>query len=109
MAVKKLKAEKIAEKEGQVLANSDVIKMTIDESEYTIETVNNVVRAYLSNLRKCIVAGDKISIIGLGIFSSKLRPARKGRNPITGETVDISPKHAIHFKVSSTLKKDINS
>lgn len=49
-------------------------------------------------------AGRKVSIFGFGTFSTKHRSARKGRNPATGETIDIPAKEYPHFSASKGLK-----
>lgn len=49
-------------------------------------------------------AGRKVSIFGFGTFSTKSRAARKGRNPATGETIQIPAKKYAHFSAAKGLK-----
>ena len=49
-------------------------------------------------------AGEEVSIAGLGIFSAKMRPARQGRNPRTGETIQIPSMRVAKFRASKSLK-----
>jgi len=49
-------------------------------------------------------AGRKVSIFGFGTFSTKSRSARKGRNPATGQTIDIPARKYAHFAPSKGLK-----
>lgn len=48
--------------------------------------------------------GNEVSIAGLGIFSTKMRPARQGRNPRTGESISIPAMRVPKFRPSKTLK-----
>ena len=56
----------------------------------------------------CIVSGlkggDEVSVSGLGIFSTKARPAREGRNPRTGETIHINATRTAKFRPAKALK-----
>ncbi len=48
--------------------------------------------------------GDEVSIAGLGIFSTKLRAARQGRNPRTGESIQIQAMRIPKFRAAKALK-----
>ena len=52
--------------------------------------------------------GDKITLIGFGTFGVSKREARTGRNPQTGETVNIPARNAVTFKAGTQLKQTIN-
>ena len=60
-----------------------VLGTTKADAERAVETVINSI---ISGLK----GGDEVSIAGLGIFATKARPARQGRNPRTGETIHIA-------------------
>jgi DNA-binding protein HU-beta len=53
-----------------------------------------------SSLKK----GDEVSIAGLGIFSAKMRPARTGRNPRTGESISVPAMRVPKFRAAKALK-----
>ncbi|HEY4500967.1 MAG TPA: HU family DNA-binding protein [Candidatus Paceibacterota bacterium] len=56
----------------------------------------------------CIVsslkAGGEVSVAGLGIFATKARPARQGRNPRTGESIHIAATRTAKFRAAKALK-----
>ena len=64
--------------------------------------VDAVMRAILLSLR----SGDKVVLSGIGSLHVKMRKAKVGRNPKTGETVPIPPRRAIRFKTSKDLFTD---
>lgn len=63
------------------------------------------VKAVVNSIRDTIREGGKISLTGLGTFKVKSRKARPGRNPKTGDTIDIPAGRKISFKPSLSLKK----
>ncbi len=75
----------------------DVLGGTKADSERAVETmIDSVVSA--------LKAGDEVSIAGLGIFSTKMRPARTGRNPRTGESIQIPAMRVPKFRAAKGLK-----
>ena len=47
---------------------------------------------------------EKVQIVGFGCFDVRERPARKGRNPMTGETIEIEASRSVSFKPGKALK-----
>ena len=64
-----------------------------------------VIKSLVSAMRQTMKDGGKISLAGLGTFRAKARKERKGRNPKTGETIQIPAGRKISFKPSLSLKK----
>ena len=62
--------------------------------------VDGMVNCIIDSLK----GGDEVSIAGLGIFSTKMRPARQGRNPRTGETIQIQAMRVPKFRAAKGLK-----
>ncbi|MFA5161437.1 MAG: HU family DNA-binding protein [Elusimicrobiales bacterium] len=61
------------------------------------------VRKAFDAMTAALNGGEKVVITGFGAFSVKLRSARTGRNPKTGETVTVGPRKSIRFKPSGAL------
>lgn len=66
------------------------------------------VSAVLDVIADALAAGDDIKITGFGSFEVKDRAAREGRNPKTGETVQIPASKYVSFSAGSTLKDKVN-
>ncbi|OUQ15147.1 integration host factor subunit alpha [Massilimicrobiota sp. An142] len=66
------------------------------------------INAFLETLTDVLKAGDKISLKGFGTFEVRTREARMGRNPRTGETMEIAASKVPAFKASSALKNVVN-
>ncbi len=69
-----------------------------------IKALDSMTNAIKSALR----AGDKVSIPGFGTFQAKHRSARMGRNPATGETIQIKASNSPSFKAGKALKDALN-
>ena len=80
---------------------SRVAELTRKDSEVIVETIfDSVVRTLRS--------GDKIEIRGFGSFRTRQRKPRVGRNPKTGDRVEVPPKKIPFFKPSKELKDMVN-
>ncbi len=63
-----------------------------------------VVEMVIASITKALKSGDEVSIAGLGIFSTKMRPARTGRNPRTGATIQVPAMRVPKFRPAKALK-----
>jgi DNA-binding protein HU-beta len=70
--------------------------------------VDQILIALVQVVSDEIKAGGDVTLTGLGTFSPTERAARKGRNPRTGEEIDIAASKAVKFKASKTLKDKLN-
>ena len=66
----------------------------------------NIVVNYMS---ATLASGERIEIRGFGSFSLRHFPARKGRNPKTGETVQLLPRSLVHFKPGLEMRDRVNN
>jgi integration host factor subunit beta len=81
---------------------SRVSELTKKDAELIVETV------FLSVIR-ALHAGDKVELRGFGSFRLRKREPRKGRNPKTGDRVDVPSKQVPYFKPGKELKDLINA
>ena len=80
---------------------SRVVEMTRKESEVIVETI-------FDSIVKSLRGGDKIEIRGFGSFRTRQRQARIGRNPKSGERVEVPAKRIPFFKPSKELRDIVN-
>ena len=66
------------------------------------------VNAVLEHMRRALVAGDRIEIRGFGSIGLRYRMPRTGRNPKTGEAVEVPGKFVPHFKPGRMLRERVN-
>ena len=80
---------------------SRVSELTKKHSEVIVDTV-------FRSIVQALQRGEKIELRGFGSFRLRQRESRKGRNPKTGERVDVPPKRVPYFKPGKELKDLIN-
>ena len=71
--------------------------------------VENIVNAVLDEITDALAAGNRVELRGFGAFSVRSRPARVGRNPRTGETVEVPAKSVPFFKSGKELRERLNA
>jgi DNA-binding protein HU-beta len=76
---------------------SGVLGSTKADAERAVETV-------IESIVKELKSGNEVSIAGLGIFATKIRPARTGRNPRTGESIQVPSMRVPKFRAAKALK-----
>ena len=87
-------AEQFVEKnEGTVLQSKDI--------EYSGKVL-------VDTMTRALAKGQRIEIRGFGSFDLNYRPPRKGRNPKTGESVEVPAKHVPHFKPGKELRERVD-
>jgi len=70
-----------------------------------IKKAEEVVNTVFGEMEKALVKGERVEIRGLGSFKVKRYDGYKGRNPKTGEIIDVAPKKLPFFKVGKELKE----
>lgn len=81
---------------------SDIIDL-VAQSTKTKKEAGELVDGIFNAMKKALEGGDKVQIAGFGTFSVKERQARTGRNPQTGETINIPAKKVAKFKAAKDL------
>ena len=83
---------------------TELIAAAAERSGMTKKDTEKVLNAVLDTITAALVAGDKVQVSGFGIFEVKEREARMGRNPHTGEVMEIAASRVPAFKASKTMK-----
>jgi integration host factor subunit beta len=71
--------------------------------------VERIVSAVLDKITESLASGHRVELRGFGAFSVKVRPARQGRNPRTGEPVTVEEKRAPFFRTGKELRERLNT
>lgn len=83
---------------------SDLVKVIALDVEVSQEKAAKLLDAVTTCITNALATGDSVTIVGFGTFSMKKRAARKGRNPKTGEAIDIAASTVPDFKAGKGLK-----
>ena len=90
------------------------LDMTITKAELTREIVDTVgltqreakdmVDAFFSEITMCLIRGEEAKLAGFGVFETRDKVERPGRNPATGEVVIVTPRRVVAFRPSRNLR-----
>jgi len=78
------------------------------QTQLSQKDIDFSVKTILEQMAQSLENGERIEIRGFGSFSLHYRPPRKGRNPKTGEPVDLPEKFVPHFKPGKELRDRVN-
>ncbi|MBN1277460.1 MAG: integration host factor subunit beta [Deltaproteobacteria bacterium] len=84
---------------------SQLIESLANAEDLPLKKAEDIVNTVFSDMEKAIVRGERVEIRGLGSFKVKNYEGYKGRNPKTGEIIEVSPKRLPFFKVGKELKE----
>ncbi|MDC5354794.1 HU family DNA-binding protein [Acinetobacter baumannii] len=88
---------------------SELIKHIASTASLTQAQATAALNALESGVTKALAAGEDVALIGFGTFSVKDRAARTGRNPKTGEELQIAAAKVPSFKAGKALKEAVNN
>ena len=87
---------------------TELIAKVSEDTGLTKKDAAAAVESVLAAITDTVAAGEKVSLTGFGIFESKHREARTGRNPRTKEAVEIPASTAPVFKADKAFKEKVN-
>ncbi|WP_018751416.1 MULTISPECIES: HU family DNA-binding protein [Paenibacillaceae] len=86
---------------------SDLISQVAESTELSKKDATKAVDAVFEAISEALQSGDKVQLVGFGNFEVRERSARKGRNPQTGEEIEIPASKIPAFKPGKALKDGI--
>ncbi len=91
------------------MTRSEIIELIASQqTQLSTKDVELAVKVMIEHMTECLAEGDRIEIRGFGSFSLHYREPRKGRNPKTGDTVQLEGKYVPHFKPGKELRERVN-
>ncbi len=92
------------------MIKSELVQKIADQNPHLFQRdVENIVNAILDEITNALSNGNRVELRGFGAFSVKNRPARIGRNPRTGEKVNVEEKWVPFFKTGKELRERLNA
>ena len=87
---------------------TELVNTVAESTELSKKDVTKAVDAVFEAIQEALSNGDKVQLIGFGNFEVRERAARKGRNPQTGEEIEIAASKVPAFKPGKALKEAVN-
>lgn len=95
--------------EGYAVTKSELIERIVSrQPQLSAKDVELAVKTLLDHMSVTLSSGERIEIRGFGSFSLHYRAPRVGRNPKTGDTVELRGKFVPHFKPGKELRDQVN-
>jgi integration host factor subunit beta len=94
---------------GNRMIRSELIQKIADDNPHLYQRdVERIVNTIFEEVIETMARGDRVELRGFGAFSVKRRDSRVGRNPRTGEAVEVEEKHVPFFKAGKLLRDRLN-
>jgi integration host factor subunit alpha len=90
------------------MTKADIVEVVHNRTGFSKKESSEAVESILDILKEILEEGEKIKLSGFGNFVIRNKEVRKGRNPKTGEEMEISARSVLTFKPSQKLKDHIN-
>ena len=90
------------------MKKADIIEALAEKTGLTKTDVTRVYEGTFELFKEELGKGNDVAVAGFGTFKISNRAARTGRNPQTGETINIAASKSVGFKVGSALKEIVN-
>jgi integration host factor subunit beta len=91
------------------MTKSELIdRIAATQAQLSAKDVELAVKTMIEQMSQALARGDRIEIRGFGSFSLHYRPSRIGRNPKTGDSVQIPAKYVPHFKPGKEMRERVN-
>lgn len=92
------------------MIRSELLQVLADDNPgLRAEEVEQIVDIFFEEIAARLADGGRVELRGFGAFSTRERKERKGRNPRTGETVEVAAKRVPYFKPGKDMRERLNS
>lgn len=92
---------------GEKMNKSELVEAIANGSGVTKADANRVLDTFMTTVTDALKSGDQVVLPGFGSFSTGNRSARTGRNPQTGQTIQIKASRVAKFKAGKSLKEAV--
>ena len=83
--------------------------LAADNPELRVEEVEQIVDIFFDEIATRLAEGGRVELRGFGTFTTRAREARTGRNPRTGDAVDVPAKRVPYFKPGKEMRERLNT
>ncbi len=87
---------------------SKLVKTLAERQSISLEEANTIVNTFFDSIKESLKDGNRVEIRGFGSFKIKNYEGYTGRNPSTGEVVQVKPKRLPFFRVGKDLREYLN-
>ncbi len=89
------------------MTKADLVDAIFEKVGLSKKEAQEIVEIIFDTLKQTFSEGESVKVSGFGTFHVRQKMSRRGRNPKTGEELEITPRRVITFRVSNQLKEEI--
>lgn len=86
---------------------AELVSSVAEKTDLTKKDVEKAVTGILDSITEALAKGEKVQLVGFGTFETRARAARKGRNPQTGQEIEIAATSVPVFKAGKALRESV--
>ena len=90
------------------MKKAELVDAIADSADISKAAAGRALDGFVAAVTEALKSGDQVALVGFGTFSVRERAARQGRNPQTGETIEIKASNNPAFKAGKALKDAVN-
>ena len=91
------------------MKKTELVDAIADQADISKEKANQALNALLEAITGALKSEDTVNLVGFGTFLQRSRAARTGKNPQTGEPIQIAASNTVAFKPGKALKEAVNN
>lgn len=91
------------------MTKADIVEALYEKVGFSKKEAADLVELVFDNLKATLAKGQKVKISGFGNFVVREKRSRVGRNPQTGQSIEISARRVLTFRPSQVLRSEVNS
>jgi integration host factor subunit alpha len=91
------------------MTKADIVEALYEKVGFSKKEAADLVELVFDTLKSSLASGEKVKISGFGNFVVRQKRSRVGRNPQTGESIQISARRVLTFRPSQVLRVEVNS
>lgn len=91
------------------MTKADIVETLYEKVGFSKKEAADLVELVFETIKNTLSQGDKIKISGFGNFIVREKRSRVGRNPQTGQTIEISSRRVLTFRPSQVLRSEVNT
>jgi len=91
----------------KTMTKADLSRHLMDKLEVSKKDADVLVKAFLESMISALRSGDEVELRGFGSFRLRNRRSRMGRNPRSGQSLEVPPKRVVYFKLGKELRSKL--
>jgi len=89
------------------MTKADLVEIVFEKVGLSKKEAQDIIEIIFDTIKESFIEEESVKISGFGTFNVRKKNSRRGRNPKTGEEIEITPRRVLTFRASNQLKKVI--